>query len=79
MTSCGFGDKHIGMKIRFLRKCVAPQNRMEIRCSCCGPQPAGSERINFYKGEEYDPEEYGHEIDLSGLTFREDYDIIEYP
>lgn len=52
---------------------------MEIRCSCCGPQPAGSERINFYKGEEYDPEEYGHEIDLSGLTFREDYDIIEYP
>lgn len=49
------------------------------RCSCCGPERQPAEMTFFNKGEEADPEAYNGEIDLSGLKYREDYDIIEYP
>lgn len=67
------------MKIKFLKYCQAPQEKTEIRCSCCGPVPVGEEMTNFYAGDEEDPEEFWHKIDLRNLTYRVDYDIIEYP
>lgn len=67
------------MKIVFLKDCQAPQVFMIERCSCCGPERQPAEMTFFNKGEEADPEAYNGEIDLSGLKYREDYDIIEYP
>ena len=67
------------MKILFLRNCTAPQKFTETRCECCGPQPMGCEDTFFYAGQEEDPEVFWHEIDLSGLTYKVDYEITEYP
>ena len=39
----------------------------------------GYEKTFFYAGQEEDPEVYDAKIDLRGLTYRVDYDIIEYP
>jgi hypothetical protein len=39
----------------------------------------GPEMTCFHAGDEEDPEVMWHEIDLTGLTYRVDYDIIEYP
>ena len=33
----------------------------------------------FVMGEEADPDILWHEIDLSTLKYKEDYEIIEYP
>lgn len=67
------------MKIKFLRDCIALQDHMKVCCPCCGPERMGKERTFFSIGEEADPEEYGREIDLSGLTLGVDYHIIEFP
>lgn len=67
------------MKIRFLKNCEAPQVYEKTFCSCCGPERQLAEKTFFYAGQEEDPTKYNAEIDLSGLTYREDYDIIEYP
>lgn len=65
------------MKIKFLRECIAPQMRHRYCCEICGHVPTGMEPTNFSKDEEADPEV--EQIDLAGLTYRVDYDIIEYP
>ena len=65
------------MKIRFLKDCTAPQMRYTWCCEICGHVPTGMEPNYFMAGEEVDP--VGEEIDLSPLTYRIDYDIIEYP
>lgn len=67
------------MKIRFLRDCEAPQKFTRVICECCGPEPQFAEKTFFYNGQEEDPNVYNWEIDLTGLKYRVDYDIIEYP
>lgn len=67
------------MRIKFLKNCEAPQVFTRTFCECCGPERQPAEKTFFYAGQEEDPEEYNAEIDLSGLKYREDYDIIEYP
>lgn len=67
------------MKIRFLKDAVAPQVFTQTRCECCGPERQPAEPTSFTKDEELDPNEYNAEVDLSGLQYRVDYDIIEYP
>jgi len=67
------------MKIRFLRDCKAPQAKTRYCCEICGHVPNGKEMTDFLKGEEAEPELWDQRIDLSGLTYRVDYDIIEYP
>jgi hypothetical protein len=39
----------------------------------------GAKPTWFHEGDEADPEELWNEIDLTGLTYRVDYDIVEYP
>lgn len=65
--------------IKFLKNCEAPQNYTQTRCECCGPEPMGPRMEFFYAGQEEDPNVLWNEIDLSGLTYRVDYDIIAYP
>lgn len=67
------------MKIRFLKQVEAPQEVFKIFCECCGPEPDGYQDTTFIVGEELDPEETYNKVDLSSLTFNEDYIIIEYP
>jgi len=67
------------MKIKFLRNCNAPQQWTKALCECCGPVQMGYESTYFYEGQEEDPNVFDYVIDLSGLTYRVDYDIIEYP
>ena len=66
------------MKIRFLKDCKAPQQYTH-HCSdgCCSWEVW--EGAYFVPGEEADPEEYRHKIDLSGLKYKEDFEILEYP
>jgi hypothetical protein len=67
------------MKIKFLRVCEAPQQYTPISddpAYCPGTE---WEPAWFEPGEEADPEEWDRKIDLSGLKFRVDYDIVEYP
>ncbi len=66
------------MKIKFLRYCIAPQESMRTFCECCGPERQGKQPQPFFKDDEANPEENGSEIDLTGLKYREDYDIIEF-
>lgn len=67
------------MKIKFLRDCQAPQQRTRYCCEICGHIPTGMEMTDFFKDEEADTELWDSRIDLSGLQYRVDYDIIEYP
>jgi hypothetical protein len=67
------------MKIKFLKDCEAPQQWTQVLCQCCGPELMGYDLASFQKDEEVDPEEWHKEIDLSGLQYRVDYDIVEYP
>jgi hypothetical protein len=71
------------VKIRFLKNCEAPQEwsrEVHGSCDCCRHyENAGYEREFFSAGQEEDPNEENRKIDLSGLTYRVDYDIIEYP
>jgi len=67
------------MIIRFLRNCKAPQQWTQVHCECCGPEQMGYENELFLEGQEEDPEVYDHKIDLSGLTYKVDYEIIAYP
>lgn len=66
------------VKIKFLKVCEAPQQHTRYCGDGCCSWPAW-DRTWFNPDEEADPEEPGHKIDLSGLKFRVDYDIIEYP
>ncbi len=67
------------MKIKFLKHCEAPQAYEKEFCPCCGPERMAPVKTFFHEGQEEDPNVYNYEIDLSGLTYRVDYDIIEYP
>jgi hypothetical protein len=67
------------MKIRFLRDCEGMQNQTRVFCECCGPEPDGTDKVNFFKGNDEDPNVTWHEIDLTTLKYKEDYEIIEYP
>ena len=67
------------MKIKFLRTVTAPQVFVRTRCECCGPERQPAESTLFPEGEEVDPNDYNAEIDLSGLVYKEDYSITEYP
>jgi hypothetical protein len=67
------------MIIKFLKNCEAPQKYTKTFCECCGPQPMPPEKTFFYEGQEEDPDVWDHEIDLTGLTYRVNYDIIQYP
>ena len=48
-------------------------------CSCCGPERQSPLVQWFYKDQEEDPNVYNNEIDLSGLKYKVDYEITEYP
>ena len=67
------------MTIRFLKNTEAPQVFTREYCPCCGPERQPAEPTFFPEGTELDPNEYNAEVDLSGLTYRVDYDIIAYP
>jgi len=67
------------MKIRILRDCHAPVPRFRYCCEICGHIPDGTEPTELFPGEEFDLDVEAEKIDLSGLTYRVDYDIIEYP
>jgi len=65
------------VKIKFLKNVFAPQqfNR---------PNPTGWyedmwEEAFFMAGETADPTEEHRNIDLKGLTYKVDYEIVEYP
>jgi hypothetical protein len=64
------------VKIKFLKDCGAPAEQLlhpGEGCSC-----STMETTWFYEGEEL--EEYQmQKVDLRGLKYRVDYDIIEYP
>lgn len=67
------------MLIKFLKNCHAPQAYTRTFCDCCGPERQAPVATFFYAGQEEDPNVINYEIDLSGLTYRVDYDIIQYP
>ena len=67
------------MIIKFLKTVTAPQVFVKEYCSCCGPERQPAEPMLFSEGEEVDPHVYNAEIDLTGLTYRVDYDIVQYP
>ena len=67
------------MKIKFLKDCEAPQEAYVTHCECCGPERIKDQPTFFQKGEEIDPTNFREEVDLSGLKYKEDYEIIEYP
>ena len=67
------------MKIKFLKNVVAPQEVWETRCDCCGPERIGFADVHFLVGEEVDPDSPRETINLSNLTFKEDFEIIEFP
>ena len=62
-----------------LKMVMASQVFVRTRCECCGPERQPAEPMLFSEGEEHDPNDYNAEIDLSGLTYRVDYDIVQYP
>lgn len=67
------------MIIKFLKNAEAPQVFTRTFCECCGPERQPAEKTFFYAGQELDPNEINAEVDLTGLTYRVDYDIIAYP
>jgi hypothetical protein len=71
------------MKIRFLKNCTTPQEwSREVGgpCDCCKHyENAGYEQEFFFAGQEEDPNVENQKIDLTGLKYRVDYDIVEYP
>ena len=67
------------MQVKFLKTVEAPQVFTRTRCECCGPERQPAEPTTFVEGQVEDPNEHNAEINLSGLTYRVDYDIIEYP
>ena len=70
----------VGMKIRFLRNCTAPQQQFVVLCECCGREPNGYADNYFMKDEEIDPlDPWDGEVDLNNLKINEDYLIIEWP
>jgi len=67
------------MKIKFLKDCEAPQMRSRYCCEHCGYVPGEFRLRWFYQDEELDPDIELAKIHLSELTYRVDYDIVEYP
>ncbi len=72
------------MKIRFLRDCQAlrEQTRCEKNgaCDCCDEELPTTPRVErFMAGDEEDPERFWHKIHLTDLTYKIDYEIVEYP
>jgi hypothetical protein len=65
------------VKIKFLKNCFAPQE-------VCRPDKWGWyvdqwEEAFFTAGEEADPLKEHECINLTGLTYKVDYEIVEYP
>ena len=71
-------DMDAKIEIRFLRDARAPQQLFRTHCECCGPQFEGWEDTFFLKGEELDPDETYHKVDLRGLKLGEDFEIIKF-
>lgn len=70
----------LDMKIQFLKECIAPQMHWRFCCEICGHIPCGMEPTTFFKDEVVDDPDIGDtKVDLSGLTFRIDYDIVSFP
>jgi hypothetical protein len=63
------------IKIKFLKEVEAPQAVWRTRCDCCGPQFEGWQKSWFYNGEEIDPNEQYHQVDLRNLVLGIDYAI----
>ena len=64
------------VKIKFLKECEAPADtpiHPGNGCDCSMMMPKW-----FYEGEELDDWEI-RKVDLTGLKYRVDYDIVEYP
>lgn len=69
----------ISMKIKFLKEVNIRQQKWITHCDCCGPEMDGWVDTNFMIGEEIDPEEFHNQVDISGLKYKIDYEITEYP
>ena len=67
------------MKIRFLKMCEASQQYTPVSTDPCYCPGVEWEPAWFNVGDEADPEEWNRRIDLTGLKYRVDYDIVEYP
>lgn len=67
------------VKIKILKECEAPKMRTRYCCDICVIVPTRMQLTWLYEGEEFDPELWSEKIDLRGLKYRVDYDIIEYP
>ena len=65
------------MIIRFIKQCEAPQRNWVTRCNCCGPELEW-ESTMFFVGEEVDQEGM-NEVNITGLTFNEDFIITSFP
>jgi len=72
------------VKVRFLKECEAPQKTTEYCGDKCCSWDKWIEDI-FLPGQEEEAVPYRESfppdgtVDLSGLTFGEDYTIIEFP
>ena len=66
------------LKIKFLKSLDVPMQNWETHCSCCGPELHGYEPSFFLEGDEVDPDELYHKLNLMGLKFGEDYVITEF-
>ena len=65
------------MKIKFLKECTAPAERLlhpGEGCSCSTMDPTW-----FAEGEELEDYELHGQVDISGLKYNVDYIITEYP
>jgi hypothetical protein len=74
------------MKVRFLKNVTAPMKSTWYHDDSCGCSGAEWREEFFSKDEEseatVDQRAWEHldgVVDVSGLKYREDYDIIEYP
>ena len=67
------------MKIKFLKVTEAPQQYTPISDDAAYCPGVEWETPWFDAGDEADPEEWDRKIDLTGLKYRVDYDIVEYP
>lgn len=64
--------------VRLLKDCDIPCKVWKTYCDCCGPEPTGEwDKCFFLAGDEFDPEEYRNEKDISGLTLGVDYAVIK--
>ena len=66
------------IKIKFLKSGDVPMQSWVTHCDCCGPEPDGFRPNWFTAGDIVDPDEQNFRLDLTGLKFGEDYEIVEF-